>query len=182
MGKFLAIQCRAVQATHALEVGTLGGYSTIWMASENPQLHITTLEVSEHHAAVARANFAAAGLADRIDVRVGPALDTITTLEAEVASGKRPTFDLVFIDADKVSNWAYFDAGVRMGRTGTLLLVDNVVRDGRLARAELVETDAGVRGARNLVEKVGQDERVMATVMQVVAEKAYDGVLVATKI
>jgi predicted O-methyltransferase YrrM len=180
MGKFLNVQCRALGAKRVLEVGTLGAYSTIWMASGNPEMHVTTLELDETYANVARENIKKAGLSGQIDVRVGKAEETIKDLEQEVREGKRERFDFVFIDADKVNNYTYFDHSVKMGHKGTMLVVDNVVRQGRLASAELAETDRHVWGARNLVEKVGKDKRVEATVLQLVAEKTYDGILVAT--
>lgn len=177
-GQFLALQCKLLNAKHVLEVGTLGGYSTIWLASTGEDVHVTSVEVDEMHAAVARESIANAGLADRVDVIVGPGLGVLPRLRAEVEQGKRPKFDFTFIDADKGNNWAYLDEAVGMSRSRAGVVVDNVVRRGRVADDGLAETDESIRGSRRVIEGAAGDERVDASVLQLVGEKNYDGVLV----
>ncbi|KAJ5175748.1 uncharacterized protein N7482_001625 [Penicillium canariense] len=171
--KFLALHIRTAGVTHALEVGTLGGYAAIWMASENPQLHVTSVEYNAHHAAVARRNIAQAGLAARIEVIQGAALDVLPQLRAAVQRGDRPRFGFVFIDADKVHNWAYFQVARDMVRPHAVICVDNVVRDGQLVDGD--DVDPSVRGSREVVENVGTMPGVDAVVLQTVGEKGYDG-------
>jgi predicted O-methyltransferase YrrM len=178
LGKFLALQCRIGNVKYALEVGTLGGYTSIWLASQNPEIHITTLEVNPVHAEVARQNAKVAGVSHRVDIIVGPALESFPKLQAEVKSGKRPRFGFVFIDADKLNNWAYFDFAVKMTESGGCIVVDNIVRKGELVSEGARHTD-GVRGARQVIEEVGKDERVDAVCLQMVSEKNYDGILMA---
>ena len=165
-----------LNVTHALEVGTLGGYCAIWLATSNPSLTVTTIENNAHHAAIARANIHAAGVADRVDVILGAGMDVLPMLHGEIEAGKRERFGFAFIDADKLNNWNYFDWAVRMSVRGACVVVDNVVAKGRLAMGE---EEAGrnemVRGARECVERVGRDGRVEATVLQTVGEKDYDG-------
>ena len=179
IGKFLALQCRMLNAKHVLEFGTLGGYSTIWMAAENPDLTVTTLEYDSNNAQVAEENFAKAGVAERIECIVGPAVDALPRLYEEVESGQKPRIDFAFIDADKLNNWTYFDWAVKMSRPGGCIVVDNVVSKGKLADAEEAKKNAMVRGGREVVEMVGKDNRVEATVLQVVGIKDYDGFLMA---
>ena len=179
VGKFLALQCRMLNAKHALEFGTLGGYSAIWMATENPGLKITTFEFEAPTAEVARENFTEAGVSDRVECIVGPALNALPKIYEEVQSGQRERFDFTFIDADKLNNWAYFDWAVKMSRPGACLVVDNVVAKGKLANAKDAEIDDMVRGGREVVVQVGRDERVEATVLQIVGAKDYDGFLMA---
>jgi predicted O-methyltransferase YrrM len=169
-GKQLHLLARAVDARRILEVGTLGGYSAIWLAralSDGGQL--ITLEVDPHHAEVARANLANAGLADRAEVRVGPALETLPQVEGP--------FDFAFIDADKANNANYFTHAVRLSRPGTLIVVDNVVRGGTVVDA--ASDNVAVEGVRQLVETVTAEPRVSATVIQTVGAKGYDGYLLA---
>lgn len=173
-GKFLHLQAQLLRARHILEIGTLGAYSTIWLATSAPDVRVTTIEVDAHHAAVARANLEHAGVAARVDVRLGAALDVLPLLAAEVRDGTREKFQLVFIDADKVNNWAYVDAAVALCGSGACIIVDNVVRRGKLA--EDID-DAHVQGARRVVESVGRDERLEGVVLQTVGEKNYDGFL-----
>ncbi|KAJ4297834.1 hypothetical protein N0V90_005730 [Kalmusia sp. IMI 367209] len=175
-GKFLKIQAQLVRAKHILEVGTLGGYSTIWLASASPHVRVTTVEVDAHHADVARANLDHAGVADRVDVRLGPGVDVLPQLAEEIEQGKKEKFQLVFIDADKVNNWNYVDAAVAMSEPGAVIIVDNVVRKGQLANAD---GDANVQGARRVVENIGKDSRLDGVVVQTVGEKNYDGFLIA---
>lgn len=173
-GKLLHLLARSIGARAILEVGTLGGYSTIWLAralAEGGRL--VSLEVDRRHAEVARANVEDAGLTDVVDIRVGPALDSLAVLAAEGG----PPLDFAFIDADKPNNGAYFDQAVRMARPGALVVVDNVVRGGTVADAS--SDDPSVVGSRRLLEVVGTDPRVSATVIQTVGSKGYDGFLLA---
>ena len=174
-GKFLALQCRMLGVRHALEVGTLGGYSAIWLATENPNLRITTIENDPAHASVACDNVHAAGVADRVDVILGAGADVLPRLHEEIRSGARERFGFAFIDADKLNNWTYFDWAVRMCGPGACVCVDNIVSKGKLAMEGVAETNHMVRGARECVEKVGRDDRVEAVVLQTVGEKDYDG-------
>ena len=169
-GKLLYLLARIHGARRILEVGTLGGYSTIWLARALPSGgRIVTLELSDRHAAVARGNLERAGFADLVDLRVGPALETLDGL---VAAGAEP-FDLVFIDADKARTPDYVARAIDLSRPGTVVIADNVVRDGRLADAET--DDPGVRGNRRLHEELARDARLTATTIQTVGAKGYDG-------
>jgi predicted O-methyltransferase YrrM len=171
-GKLLALLARSVGARRVLEVGTLGGYSTIWLARALPAGgEVVSLEIDPHHAEVARANLARAGLADRVEVRVGPAVDTLATMVG-VAAGS-PPFDLVFIDADKTSNADYFAHAMRLTRPGSLIVVDNVVRNG--AVADTASRDANVLGVRRLMDAMAAEPRIDATAVQTVGSKGYDG-------
>ncbi len=165
-GKLLHLIARLRGARRILEIGTLGGYSTIWLARALPaDGRLVTLEYAAKHAEVARANLARAGLADRVDVRVGPALDTLPTLEGP--------FDLVFIDADKPNNPGYFRHALRLTRPGSVIIVDNVVRGGRVADA--ASTDPAVVGTRALADLLAAEPTVDATMIQTVGAKGYDG-------
>ncbi|KAI4725514.1 O-methyltransferase-like protein family 3 [Aureobasidium sp. EXF-10728] len=178
--KFLALQAKAINAKHCLEVGTLGGFASIWFASENPSLKVTTLEYNPHHVEVARENIANAGLSDRITVYEGPAVDTLATVLSEIAAGKLPKFDLVYVDADKENNWNYFDAAVKGCRKGAVIIVDNVVQGGLIASEDKpIDYPEHVTGARKVIENAGKDERVTATVIQTVGEGSHDGFLFA---
>jgi len=169
-GKQLQLLARAIRARRILEVGTLGGYSTIWLARAlPPDGELITLEVDPHHADVARRNLANAGLTDRVEVRVGPALETLPELAGP--------FDFAFIDADKPNNAGYFAHALRLSRPGALIVVDNVVRDGAVVDART--GDAAVQGTRRLVEAVAAEPRVSATAIQTVGAKGYDGYLLA---
>ncbi|MGH9077063.1 MAG: O-methyltransferase [Acidimicrobiales bacterium] len=173
-GKLLALLATLAGARSILEIGTLGAYSTIWMARALPAGgRLTTLEVEPGHAQVARANLARAGLADRVEVRVGAALDSLAALEAEAAG----PFDMAFIDADKASNAAYFDRAVRLSRPGALIVVDNVVRGG--AVVDPASDSADVVGTRRLFEALRADSRVDATAVQTVGAKGWDGFVLA---
>jgi predicted O-methyltransferase YrrM len=169
-GKLLMILAQMVGARAILEIGTLGGYSTIWMARALPAGgHLVTLESDPKHAEVAKANLARAGVADRVELRLGPALETLPRLAAE----KRGPFDLFFIDADKVNIPAYFDWSLDLSRPGSVIVVDNVVREG--AVADSASTDASVLGVRRLNQKLATEPRVTATTIQTVGSKGYDG-------
>ncbi|OCK73294.1 S-adenosyl-L-methionine-dependent methyltransferase [Lepidopterella palustris CBS 459.81] len=172
-GKFLALHCRASGVTHALEVGTLGGYSAIWVASENPQLRLTTVEYNRKHVEVARKNIELAGLSDRIEVIHGAGIDVLAHLRNEVKVGTRPMFGFVFIDADKVNNWKYFMLAKDMVKPNSVICVDNVVREGQLA--DLRDTDPYVMASRQVVENAGKEPGVDSVVIQTVGEKSYDG-------
>jgi predicted O-methyltransferase YrrM len=169
-GKLLWILARLVNAKRILEVGTLGGYSAIWMARALPSDgRLVTLEAVEKHARVARANIAKAGLEKKVEIRVGPALDTLPSLEAP--------FDFTFIDADKQNNAEYFTWALRLSRPGSVIVVDNVVRDGKVIDAQ--SRDASVQGVRRLNELLAVEKRVSATAVQTVGMKGYDGFAVA---
>jgi predicted O-methyltransferase YrrM len=169
-GALLQMLARSIGARRILEVGTLGGYSTIWLARAlPPDGLLVTCEVDPHHAEVATSNLKRAGLDGLVDVRVGPALDTLPTLDGP--------FDMAFIDADKVSNAAYFEHAVRLSRPGSLIVVDNVVRGGRVIETD--NTHPAVVGTRRVVEAVAAEPRVDATVVQTVGAKGYDGFLIA---
>jgi predicted O-methyltransferase YrrM len=173
-GKMLHLLARMAGARRILEVGTLGGYSTIWLARALPEDGmLVTLELEPHHADVARGNIAAAGFADRVDVRVGPA---VGTLEAMIAAGEGP-FDFIFIDADKPSNVAYLRAAMALGRSGTTIIVDNVVREGGVLDTD--SDDDRIRGTRALFEAVAAEPRLSATAVQTVGAKKWDGFLLA---
>ena len=167
-GKMLQLMARMVGARRILEVGTLGGYSTIWLARALPaEGRLVTLELEAHHAEVARANIAAAGLADKVEVLVGPAVDTLAALDG--------VFDFIFIDADKPSNVTYFREALRLSRSGTAIVVDNVVREGAILDADSI--DDRVQGTRALFEAVAAEPRVSATAVQTVGGKKWDGFL-----
>jgi predicted O-methyltransferase YrrM len=169
-GKLLHLLARVQGARNILEIGTLGGYSTIWLArAVGASGRVTTLELNPRHAEVAAANLANAGLADLVDVRVGRAIDTLPALERE---GLGP-FDLVFIDADKASIPDYFQWALKLTRVGSLIIVDNVIRDGAVIDAS--STDANVIGVRRFNEIAAKEPRVTATTIQTVGVKGYDG-------
>jgi len=173
-GKMLHLLARIAHASRILEIGTLGGYSTIWLARALPPGgRVVTLELDSRRAQVARRNLARAGLDAVVDVRVGAALETLPALEREQVA----PFDLTFIDADKANNAAYIGWAVRLGRPGTLIVVDNVVREGSILDA--ASSDAGARGTRRAYELVGAHPRLAATAIQTVGVKGHDGFLVA---
>jgi predicted O-methyltransferase YrrM len=172
-GKFLALHCQASGVTHSLEVGTLGGYSAIWVASENPQLRLTTVEYNPKHVEVARKNIELAGLSDRIEVIHGAGVDVLARLLDEVKAGTRPQFGFVFIDADKENNWNYFKLAKDMVKPNSVICVDNVVRRGQLA--DPGNTDPHVVASRQLVENAGKEPGVNSVVIQTVGQKSYDG-------
>ena len=172
-GKLLHLLARLRGARRILEIGTLGGYSTIWLARALPAGgRLITVEYSPKHAEVARANIAAAGLDRLVEVRVGPALEVLPTLADEPEP-----FDLVFIDADKQNNPEYFSWALRLSTVGSLIIVDNVVRGGRVVDGD--SDDPSVRGTRRLIEALAAEPRVSATAIQTVGSKSYDGFAIA---
>ncbi|WPG97589.1 Hypothetical protein R9X50_00036700 [Acrodontium crateriforme] len=177
-GKFLALQCMISGAKNVLEVGTLGGYSSIWLASASPDVKITTIEIDPKHKAVAEQAIAHAGLSDRITVLLGAGADVLPKLRTEIEAGTREKFGFVFIDADKPSNLTYLNEAVPMCLPRSVIIVDNVVRRGQLADAEVAKTDAKVAGARQVVEAAGKDHRLDACLLQTVGEKNYDGFMI----
>jgi predicted O-methyltransferase YrrM len=171
-GKLLELLARAAGARRIMEVGTLGGYSTICLARALPEDgKLITLEIDPRHAEVARANLQRAGFADKVELRVGPALEMLATLE-----GAEP-FDLVFIDADKQNNANYVRASMPLARPGTLILIDNVVREGRVLEAQA--QDAAVEGTRRLFDLLAGESRLEATAIQTVGVKGWDGLVIA---
>jgi predicted O-methyltransferase YrrM len=173
-GKLLQLFARTISARRILEIGTLGGYSTIWMARALPAGgRLVTLEFSPKHAEIARENIARAGLLQIVEIRVGAALETLPKIQAEM---KEP-FDLIFIDADKPNNSAYLQWAIKLSRPGTLIIVDNVVRDGAVIDAASADKD--VQGARRLFELMGAEQRLSATALQTVGSKGYDGFAMA---
>ncbi len=173
-GKLLQLIARIQGARTILELGTLGGYSTIWLGRALPAGgHLVTLEVDPGYARVAQANIARAGLAEVVELRVGPALETLAQLAAE---GRGP-FDLIFIDADKQSTPEYFSWALELSHPGSLVIVDNVVRNGDVIDPE--RTDPGVQGMRRFLEQLAAEPRVTATAIQTVGSKGHDGFALA---
>lgn len=173
-GKLLSILARAQGARNILEVGTLGGYSTIWLARALPSDgRLITLESEPKHAEVALKNFSLAGVERAVELRLGRAGDTLPQLAVE---GRGP-FDFTFIDADKPSTLDYFNWALRLSRRGSLIVVDNVVRKGAVADAE--SADQAVQGVRRFMDRLACEPRVSATAIQTVGSKGYDGFAVA---
>jgi predicted O-methyltransferase YrrM len=173
-GKFLMLLAQLQGAKNILEIGTLAGYSTIWMARALPaDGRLVTLEYDPKHADIARQNFERAGLSDMIELRLGRALDILPKLPAE----NRGPFDLVFIDADKESTPEYFEWALKLTRRGSLIIVDNVVRNGAVIDPN--NHDPSVAGIRRYYEQVAGDPRVTVTALQTVSSKGYDGFSVA---
>lgn len=169
-GKFLHLIALSTGARRILEIGTLGGYSTLWLArAAGPEGHVVTLEFDPHHAEVARANLDRKGVGERVDIRVGAALDSLP----DVAQDNPEPFDLVFIDADKVNNSEYVRWALRLTRPGSVIIVDNVVRGGALVTGN--PDDPAVRGARDVLRLFADDPRLDATVVQTVGGKNWDG-------
>lgn len=169
-GKFLMLLARISGARRILEIGTLGGYSTIWLARGlSKGGHVISLEANPHHAEVARANIEAAGLSGIVEIKTGAA--------ADILPGIAGPFDLFFIDADKPNNPVYFDWAVKLSRPGSIIVVDNVVRGGGVADA--ASKDAGVVGTRDMFQRISSDPRLSATAIQTVGIKGYDGFLLA---
>lgn len=168
-GKLLMLLARLRGASTILEIGTLGGYSAIWLARSGGR--VTTLEADPKHATVARANVERAGLTSLVDVKLGPALDTLPTLAGP--------FDMVFIDADKPTTSRYFDWAVKLTKPGALIVVDNVVRHGAILDEK---ADANARAMRTFIEGLATDRRVSATVIQTVGTKGWDGFALAVRI
>jgi predicted O-methyltransferase YrrM len=173
-GKLLMLLARIQGARSILEIGTLGGYSTIWLARGLPANgHVITLEANSKHAEVARTNFVRAGLSGMIELLLGPALDTLPQLVAEA----RGPFDLIFLDADKVNNPQYFAWALKLSRRGSLIIADNVVRDGAVLDA--ASPDPAIQGIRRFNELLAAEPRVSATALQTVGSKGYDGFAIA---
>ncbi|MFL5562471.1 MAG: O-methyltransferase [Gemmatimonadaceae bacterium] len=173
-GKLLAMLARLRGARKILEIGTLGGYSTIWLARALPAGgRLVTLEADEKHATVARANIARAGLDRVVDVRLGAALETLPRLRSE----QEGPFDFIFIDADKPNIPSYFDWAMKLATPGAVIVVDNVIRDGAIVDAS--STDPSVRGVRKLNEMLRSNPRVTATTIQTVGSKGWDGLTIA---
>ena len=169
-GKLLFIMARAIGAKRILELGTLGGYSGVWLARALPPGGcLVTVEADAKHAEVARRNFERAGVTGVVDLRVGAALAVLPQLDAEQAG----PFDFVFIDADKANYPGYLDWAIRLSRPGSLIVADNVVRDGKVADAN--SEDPSVRGVRRFMDQLATDRRVTATAIQTVGTKGYDG-------
>ncbi|WP_193199109.1 O-methyltransferase [Nostoc sp. MG11] len=173
-GKLLLLLAQIHGARTILEIGTLGGYSTIWLARSLPaDGRLITLESDPKHAEVARANIGHAGLGDIVELRLGRALSTLPQL---VAENRRP-FDLIFIDADKPSNPDYFAWALKLSRRGSLIIADNVVRNG--AVIDTTSSDPSVQGVRRFNELLAESSRVSATAIQTVGSKGYDGFAIA---
>ena len=173
-GKLLSLLATMIGARRILEIGTLGGYSTLWLGWALPLGGtILTLEADPKHAAVARANIARGGLADSVEVRVGKALDTLPKLAAE----NPPPFDLFFIDADKAGIPEYFRWSLKLSHKGSLIVVDNVVRDGKILDA--ASADANIQGIRRFYDLLATEPRVSATAIQTVGIKGHDGFALA---
>ncbi|MEU6989252.1 O-methyltransferase [Streptomyces sp. NPDC046465] len=176
-GKLLHLLAQLQGARRILEIGTLGGYSTIWLARALPaDGRLITLEFRPEHADVARGNLARAGLDKTVEVRVGPALDSLTALGAEHTAHPEP-FDLVFIDADKANNRHYVEWALELTRPGSLIVLDNVVRGGAVTDA--TSTDPNVVGTRAALELMAEHPRLSATAVQTVGTKGYDGFALA---
>jgi predicted O-methyltransferase YrrM len=172
-GALLALWCRLIGATRVLEIGTLGGYSATWFArAVGEQGSVTTLELDPRAAAVAEENWRLAGVADRVEVVVGLAADTLASL---IGADGDP-YDLVFIDADKKNNPTYLEAALALTRPGSLIVIDNVVRGGRIVGDS---DDPDVVGTRRVLEMLGSDPRLQATAVQTVSSKGWDGFAVA---
>ncbi|WP_405496183.1 O-methyltransferase [Nocardia sp. NBC_00511] len=169
-GKFLYLIAKSLRARRVLEIGTLGGYSTTWLArAVGKSGQVVTLEFEPKHAEVARINLDRAGVGERVEIRVGAALDSLPVLTAE-----RPEpFDLVFIDADKTNNSNYVRAALELTRPGSVIIVDNVVRNGGIAHAD--SGDAAVRASREVIELIAAEPRLDGTVLQTVGGKGWDG-------
>jgi len=173
-GKFLHLLARIQGAMRILEIGTLGGYSTIWLARAlPPEGHLLTLEFEPKHASVAKENIARAGLAHLVEIQIGPAADSLAKLHA----ARPKPFDLIFIDADKPNNPAYLEWALKLSRKGTLIVIDNVIREGEIA--DPASTDPKVTGTRTMFEMIGANPRLSGTALQTVGSKGYDGFALA---
>ena len=172
-GKFLHVMALAVGAKKILEIGTLAGYSTLWMAKAlPPDGKIISLEFDVRHAEIARRNIAMAGVADRVEVRVGKAIELLPQLLQE----RQGPFDMIFIDADKPPYKEYYEWAIRLSRKGTLIIADNVIREGRVLDAN--STDEMVQGARRFNEAMSKNAATVGTIIQNVGAKVHDGMAV----
>jgi len=177
-GKLLHLIARIQHATRILEVGTLGGYSTIWLARALPPTgRLITLELDPVHAAVAAKNIQRAGLSSLVDINVGPAAESLATLHADLLAKKIEPFDLIFLDADKPNNPVYLEWAIKLSRPGTIIIGDNVIRDGEILDPK--STDPSVSGTRTFLEHLGSHPRLEATALQTVGSKGYDGFAIA---
>ncbi|MBS1597464.1 MAG: O-methyltransferase [Bacteroidetes bacterium] len=173
-GKFLHILALLCNAKKILEVGTLAGYSTIWLARALPKDgKLITLEIDPKHAAVAKKNIEGAGLSEQVEIRIGKAMDILASLESEKAG----PFDMIFIDADKPPYTEYFQYALRMSRPGTLIVADNVIRDGKVIDPN--HTDEMVKGAQRFNKSLAANKNITATIIQTVGVKEYDGMALA---
>ena len=169
-GRFLYLLAKLHGSRRILEIGTLGGYSTICLARALPSDgKLISLELEEHHARVAQQNITAAGLRERVEIRIGPALESLARLQAD----KAEPFDFVFIDADKSNTAPYFERAMELCRSGSVIIADNVVRKGQLI--DPASKDPGVQGMRRFIDTVSKDSRVEASTLQTVGAKGYDG-------
>jgi predicted O-methyltransferase YrrM len=174
LGKFLELMVRISSAERVLEIGTLGGYSTIWLARALPEGgSVVTLEIDPKHAKIARANLKDAGVSDRVEIRVGKATDTLWEFQE---SGVDP-FDLIFIDADKKSLPEYLEWSLKLSHPGTVIIADNVVRDGRVIQSD--STDPDIQGVRSFTERMAAEPRLCATAIPTVGARGYDGFSIA---
>ncbi len=170
LGKFLDVMIRIASARRVLEIGTLGGYSTIWMARAlPPDGQLITLELESKHAEIARANLQAAGVLDRVDIRIGQAVESLRALHE---SGAAP-FDLIFLDADKQGLPDYLDWSLKLSRPGTVIIADNVVRDGKVIDPDT--TDPQVRGVQRFLELAAKEPRLSTTAIPTVGARGFDG-------
>ncbi len=177
-GKFLHLLARMSGARRVLEIGTLGAYSTIWLARGIPsEGRVVTVEAEPRNAAIARANLDRAGIGEKVEIVIGRASDVLPTLEAPIRSGEEGAFDLVFIDADKESTTIYLEWAARLGRPGTVVIVDNIGRGGEVAHAETTNQQA--LGVRRGLEMMAADPRFDATALQTLDRKGWDGVALA---
>lgn len=173
-GQLLSLLMRMHQSKSVLEIGTLGGYSTIWIARALPDGgRVISLEIDPDRAEVARKSIARAGLGDKVEIRTGPAANTLPLLAAE---GRGP-FDFIFIDADKPSNPIYLEWALKLSRPGTVIFADNVVRNGAVTNTD--SDDANVQGVQQFTELIAKEPRLSATAIQTVGEKGYDGFILA---
>ncbi|HUZ58108.1 MAG TPA: O-methyltransferase [Hanamia sp.] len=173
-GKFLQVMAIVCNATKILELGTLGGYSTIWLARMLPENgKIITMEFDKHHANVAKKNIDNAGLTKKVDLRIGKALDILP----KIIANKEGPFDMIFIDADKPPYAEYFEYALSLSRPGTLIICDNVIRDGKVLDNK--STDEEVRGVQRLNKMLSNNKKVTATILQTVGVKEYDGMAIA---
>jgi len=173
-GKLLSLLALVQGARRILEIGTLGAYSTIWLARTLPEDgHLVTLELNRKHAEVASSNITRAGLSAKVEIIQGPAIDSLARLHRE----NRGPFDFIFIDADKTGYPDYLGWALKLARPGTVIIGDNVVRRGEVANAE--STDENVRGVRTFIARVAAEPRLTATILQTVGKKGYDGLLIA---
>ncbi|MFC5451804.1 O-methyltransferase [Paenibacillus aestuarii] len=173
-GKLLHIWARMQGAKRILEIGTLGGYSTVWLARALPaEGKVVTLELDPHHAQVAQSNLALAGLDDKVEIRVGAALQQLALMKEE----NQAAFDLIFIDADKPNNPAYLQWALQFSHPGTVIIGDNVIREGKIVNEQ--STDASVQGVRQFYDLIAEEPRLTATAIQTVGVKGYDGFIIA---